>query len=170
MRSTRQPNLEPVQVEAALRKSINYFKGDAESRDIDFDLDLGSREVFVKGLNLAGTFSSLIANSIRGIQNNGVIRIRLELIDDSVRILVEDTGHGIEEAQQSKVFNAFTSYWESEKGLGLGLPLARRQVNAGGGSLHLAPTDSQGACFEIILPALAQRSSEEDGSEEERSR
>ena len=68
----------------------------------------------------------------------------------ALRIAVRDNGPGIGKEQRSKVFNPF--YTTKAKGTGLGMPIAKRIVEAHGGQIALGDTDGCGTVFLITLP------------------
>jgi signal transduction histidine kinase len=57
----------------------------------------------------------------------------------------------ISERERARIFNPF--YSTRERGLGLGLAICRRIVDAHGGEIRVAPGDDGGTIFEIRLPA-----------------
>src|SRR5205085_10450722 len=73
---------------------------------------------------------------------------------DQVAITLCDTGPGIPEELQGRVFEPFFSTKAS--GTGLGLPLVREIALAHGGDLRLRSSPGGGACFTLALPASAE--------------
>jgi signal transduction histidine kinase len=75
---------------------------------------------------------------------------------DQIRIAVSDQGPGIPQDQRERVFEPFVRLEESRSkssgGVGLGLSLCKRVVEAHGGSLSAGAAPSGGARFEIVLP------------------
>ena len=69
-----------------------------------------------------------------------------------VRIMVEDTGHGIAPEILPKLFHAFVSTKPRGKGTGLGLRICRRILEEMGGRISASNRDEGGARFEILLP------------------
>lgn len=64
---------------------------------------------------------------------------------------VEDSGHGIPEADRDKVLRAFFTT-KGTAGTGLGLMMCRRAVELHGGELSYESTPGRGTCFRIALP------------------
>ncbi len=67
-----------------------------------------------------------------------------------VEIIVQDTGCGIDENEQDKIFDPF--YTTKEHGTGLGLSIVYRIIEEHGGSISVKSTKAQGTCFTICLP------------------
>jgi signal transduction histidine kinase len=72
--------------------------------------------------------------------------------DDAVSVQVADHGPGIPEGDLERVFEAFHS--TKPLGLGVGLAICRRLIEAHGGSLRAAHRPGGGALFECTLPLL----------------
>jgi len=68
----------------------------------------------------------------------------------ALRIAVRDNGPGIEPEQRPKIFDPF--FTTKSKGTGLGMPIARRIVEAHGGQIALGDSDGPGTVFLITLP------------------
>ncbi len=101
-------------------------------------------------LNLAG-------NAVK-FTDKGQVLVRIECVDDGMwRIVVSDSGPGIPEDQQEKVFEAFRSLDKSGSksvaaSTGLGLAIARNLVELMGGTIRLESELGVGSTFEIRLP------------------
>ena len=103
---------------------------------------------------------NLIGNAVK-FTRNGVITVETERLVDSqtpemVEIRVSDTGIGIPKADLSRVFEDFatvdSSYRREAGGTGLGLGIARRLVQAMGGSIGLESEFGEGSLFWLRLP------------------
>jgi signal transduction histidine kinase len=84
------------------------------------------------------------------------IRIVGRLTDRHLRIIVEDSGEGIEPQLIPYVFDRFRrseASGQRKVGAGLGLSIARSYARAHGGELLLDPTGRPGARFELVLPS-----------------
>ena len=67
-----------------------------------------------------------------------------------MRVLVEDTGVGFEEAQVERLFQAL--YTTKPDGLGMGLSISRSIILSHGGRLRATPNAGYGATFEFVVP------------------
>lgn len=74
-------------------------------------------------------------------------------------IEVADNGRGIPEAEQKRIFDAFCQVDDADKrsegGVGLGLAISRKLVNAHGGDLLIESAPGHGATFSVLLPVEA---------------
>lgn len=101
---------------------------------------------------------NLIGNAVK-FTNNGEITVevdRLSGLDGTVEIRVSDTGIGIAEADQARIFEDFVtldaSYGRSVGGTGLGLGIARRLAHAMGGEIGMESIWGEGSLFWVRVP------------------
>lgn len=96
---------------------------------------------------------NLLVNASHAIDEKGVITIRLfSLDDDYVCIEVEDTGHGIDEANLAKLFDPFFTTKPVGEGTGLGLSLSYSVAETHGGELSVRSVVDEGTTFRLRLP------------------
>jgi protein-histidine pros-kinase len=106
---------------------------------------------------------NLLNNAIK-FTAQGCIRVHLERTDTaarrSLRVAVEDTGVGISEEDQHKLFAAFARIvgagQRMEEGTGLGLHLSQKLATLLGGEISLRSAPGKGSTFTLLVPELAQ--------------
>ncbi|MWV26909.1 PAS domain-containing hybrid sensor histidine kinase/response regulator [Aurantiacibacter rhizosphaerae] len=107
------------------------------------------------GLRLRQILSNLLGNAIK-FTERGFVEIRVEVIAGQLHCKVIDTGIGISEDAQRKVFEPFTqsdgTVEERYGGTGLGLAICRQLTTLMGGLLELESTEGEGSMFDMILP------------------
>jgi signal transduction histidine kinase len=103
-------------------------------------------------------FNNLIINAVKFSPERSVIRVFAERKGHRLVIGVADSGIGIPEEMQEKVFDVFTQAKRTgtggEKPFGLGLSISRQIVEAHGGNLWLESKVGVGTTFYVALPAL----------------
>jgi len=100
--------------------------------------------------------SNLIINAIKYSQNDGVVEIILSEVDDQLNIVVVDSGIGIPEKEQTRVFERFyrteISRELNPQGSGLGLSIVKNIVELFKGSMQVKSKKKEGSKFTISLP------------------
>jgi two-component system, NtrC family, sensor histidine kinase HydH len=94
---------------------------------------------------------NLMLNAQNAMPNGGELILRGRSEGDRVLLEVIDTGAGIREEIKEKIFQPFFS--TRSGGSGLGLPTAKRIIDAHDGRLTVSSTPGQGTAFTIDLPA-----------------
>lgn len=123
-----------------------------------------NKEYFGQGLNIYGethylsqVFVNLILNAHDAIKEKGNINITTELDNNKdVVITINDSGCGIPEEDQRKVFNPFFTTKQKDNGTGLGLYLAYNVINEHGGKISLKSEPDKGTQITIILPHFVE--------------
>jgi two-component system, NtrC family, sensor histidine kinase HydH len=147
---------EPMDTNAVIRASLEQFKRGLK-RDIALDAKLQEPLPTVRGDTalLGQVINSLLANAADAIPVSGQIRVTSRLAADGrhVEVDVADNGSGIDAANVDRVFKPF--FTTKPRGLGLGLPLARRVLERYGGTLAVASVPGAGATFTVRLATQA---------------
>jgi PAS domain S-box-containing protein len=110
--------------------------------------------------------SNLLTNARHALEERPQPRrVRLTAYADGawVQLEVADNGPGISDDIRSRVFDPFFTTKPVGSGTGIGLAVSRGLVETHGGSLVLAPSEGEGACFVIRLP-LARDASQVSGA------
>ncbi len=97
-------------------------------------------------------FTNLLANAVKYTPKGGMVQLALETNDGLIRVSVSDTGTGIPAEQHERVFRRFTQVGPGKGGVGLGLYIARRIVEAHGGKIGLVSRPGEGSTFFFTLP------------------
>jgi signal transduction histidine kinase len=112
---------------------------------------------------LAQVLLNVVGNAIK-FTDQGKVEVTAKAIDGKYNVDVCDTGPGIAEADQPRIFEEFqqvdVSSTRSKGGTGLGLAIARRIVEMHGGSISVVSTLGAGATFHIVLPVRVQEQRE----------
>lgn len=101
---------------------------------------------------LLSAVGNIVQNAFKFGSKNGLVSIRAFLENDRIKIAVKDDGEGIHENNISKIFLPFTQSGENRSGLGLGLVIAKRSIEANDGMLIVNSVIGKGSTFIIDLP------------------
>jgi signal transduction histidine kinase len=101
---------------------------------------------------------NLLSNAVKFTPAGGRITVAVARNRDTIRISVSDTGIGIPQDEQERIFEKFHRISGPElTGNGLGLSIAREFARLHGGDLVLASTVGLGSRFTVILPVTQTR-------------
>ena len=95
-------------------------------------------------------FINLIKNAIDAMPDGGKLTITSEKANNKVKIAFADTGVGISEENLKKLFGPL--FTTKAKGMGLGLAICKRIVEAHGGTISVESIINKGTAFTIIIP------------------
>jgi signal transduction histidine kinase len=109
---------------------------------------------------LAQALFNLVGNAIK-FTDAGEVRIEVEAKGKSLQFSVQDTGPGIDEPDQAKIFQEFqqvdNSITKVKGGAGLGLAIVKRIVEMHGGRIWIVSRIGHGATFSISIPARLEQ-------------
>jgi signal transduction histidine kinase len=109
---------------------------------------------------------NLAVNSFQAMPDGGKLTIMTQVIDDHIRLVVKDTGIGMNEDVKSQIFLPFFTTKEISEGTGLGLAVVHGIVTSHHGSIHVESTVGSGTQFEIHLPIRVSQEAEEHGQDD----
>ncbi|WP_236025420.1 hybrid sensor histidine kinase/response regulator [Flavobacterium geliluteum] len=152
------PFVLPEIMEEVARNIQTVYKNKNIELSITFDEKL-NKKIVGDPFRLKQVLSNIIGNAYK-FTEEGFIKINADVVygERFFEITIEDSGIGIEKANQKLVFEEFAQANEGiEKkygGTGLGLSICQKIINILGGKLHLESTFGKGSTFEITLPLL----------------
>jgi two-component system sensor histidine kinase FlrB len=146
----------PIRVDDALTVAIASLQPRLRQLKASLHLDLGEADNCLIAGNrdaLAGAFSNLIDNALNHGGEHVNVNISTSIADDDSLLLVfEDDGPGIDPVALPRIFDPF--FTTRERGTGLGLAVVQAVVLEHGGALRAVDPARGGARFEIQLPRL----------------
>ena len=147
----------PVEVDVAalLHEIVDPYRAGLDGR-IDLDLDIASSlpPVFVDRNLISRSLTNIVENALHAMPGPGTLGVSARVQNDWVHIRVSDTGVGMDEEALARAFEPYFS--TKATGTGLGLPIAKRNVELSGGMIAVHSARDQGTSVEITLPALRE--------------
>ena len=125
-------------------------------KEIQLKLDLVDVHIWGDLERLRVVVDNLLSNAVKFTPPKGDIAVSVAERGAEVLVEVADSGPGIPDSEQSKIYQPFyqvdTPYVGPVKGTGLGLSIVKEYVRDHGGRLELADSLLGGACFRVFLP------------------
>jgi CheY-like chemotaxis protein/anti-sigma regulatory factor (Ser/Thr protein kinase) len=149
-------------IEPLLTRICGDHADEARAKDVALVMKRSVAVVHSDPVLLGRILSNLISNAVR-YTDHGRIVVACRPRGPAVAIQVWDTGRGIPQDQQERVFQEYYQLGNAErdraKGLGLGLAIVRRMTDLLDCKLMLHSRVGRGSCFELTIP-LSRRASE----------
>jgi signal transduction histidine kinase len=145
---------ERVLVSDFIEETTVFAAIDAKSREIDLvvpDVELGL-SMDVDRQILAGAVANLLQNAFKFTKTGGRVSLKSFSSDDRILIEIEDECGGLPAGDTEDLFRPFEQRGDNRSGLGLGLGISRRGVQANGGKLSVRSLPGKGCVFTIELP------------------
>ena len=142
-----------VELRRLLEQAYQSRSEEARQRGIAYEREFAAEPVLhTDGDRVLQIVSNLLDNAFAWTPDGGRISLELAAEDGMVAVAVADSGPGIAEHEQERIFRPFWS-GDGSPGTGLGLAIARELAEALGGELELESEPGRGSRFELRLPA-----------------
>ncbi len=154
----REMSVSQIDLAFLIRKVHADKSEDAIDAGVMLELDIIDKEVEVAGEQeaLYQMLSNLVDNAIKYTQADGVVRVRLRTLSRMAVIEVEDTGIGIAEDEQQRIFERFyrvdRARSREQGGTGLGLSIVKHIAQSHRGSVMVTSQVNKGSVFTVRLP------------------
>jgi len=102
--------------------------------------------------NISKVFANIITNAIDAMPGTGTLTITSKTAKGNVKIIFKDTGIGMTEETLSRLKLGFPLFTTKAKGMGFGLPICKRIVEAHGGKISLKSTLGKGTTVIVTIP------------------
>lgn len=139
-------------------KSIAYnYEGKALEKNIVIKYQLENIEALIDKEKFAQVIINILSNAIKYNNGNNAIYIKVFKKNNSINISIKDSGIGIPKSEYKNIFERFyrldKSRGANEKGVGVGLTIAKSIVNAHGGEIEVYSEINKGSELIISLPS-----------------
>lgn len=164
------------EIEPELTDLITYCRDVVEefqftyhkTHQVEFECDERDIRAEIDKRLLRRAFTNLLSNAIKYSPEGGLVlfRVGLDASRTHARISVSDSGIGIPEDDQPRLFEPFHRAGNVDMlpGTGLGLPITKQTVELHGGEIHFETAMDEGTTFTILLPLRQKRTSDDDHS------
>ncbi|MCC9197588.1 ATP-binding protein [Arthrobacter sp. zg-Y820] len=151
----------PVNLAEIVRSGIVSMAPKARANQVDLVTEIPETlTVEVDPQRLAQVVDNLLSNAVKYSPDGGTVRVALSEEGQEIRLEVSDTGIGMDEGEQDKVFTKFfrahRAVTSAVPGVGLGLVITKSILEAHGGGLSFVSSPGQGSVFTVSLPLTAE--------------
>jgi two-component system phosphate regulon sensor histidine kinase PhoR len=152
------PKFETISFDDFMGLILESYEKIAEARNIRIERSWNAHDTVRSDVHLLEmAVSNLISNAVKYTPDDGTVKISLESHDRQYVIVVSDTGIGIPEDEQdrvfSKIFRASNAKIEVPDGTGLGLYIVREAIRVMGGDVTFVSKQGSGTTFTVTLPS-----------------
>jgi signal transduction histidine kinase len=146
---------EPVDLVKLMRESVAQYRPIATDHELVASAPAGAVTVAGDAMRLGQVLTNLLSNAVKYSPKGGLVKITLSAERSTATLAVSDQGIGIQPDEYKHIFDPFRRTAASRElvpGVGLGLSVAKRIVEAHGGRLEVASTPGRGSTFRVHLP------------------
>lgn len=158
----------PVELASVVGAALDTIRPAAEAKGVRLEaaIDPDASAISGDAGRLLQVVGNLLSNAVKFGREGGRVGVALRRVGDSVELVVEDDGRGIEPAFLPHVFDRFkqqeSGIARAHGGLGLGLSIVRHVIELHGGTIRAeSGGPDRGATFVVRLPATRTRSGDE---------
>lgn len=154
--------LSNVNIGSLVEEIFGLFKGDALRRGMNFNIKIDNNigNITADGQRLKQVIANLLTNAFKFTPDGGSVSISAKREGrgeaEAVEIAVEDTGIGISEEEQKKLYQSFkqieSPFTKRHEGIGLGLYLCKRLVKLHNGKIWVESEKGKGSRFAFAIP------------------
>jgi len=147
---------EPVSIQSVIEETVSNISRQSPTHQFAIDLPKQLAPVDVDALRLERILLNLLQNAVKYSPSGSQIRVFAKGEREHLVVGISDEGSGISPRDQAKLFRPFERLESSEpgraKGIGLGLLVCKRLVEAHGGQIWVESEPGQGSTFFFRLP------------------
>jgi two-component system CheB/CheR fusion protein len=150
----RELRAEPVDLKSMLEELVTRFRRDPEMTGVELAIAAPTAVVRADAEQLQIVFQNILLNAAQAMNGQGRIDITVSQVGESWNVAVADHGPGMPPDVRDQAFTAF--FTTKHRGTGLGLPIAKRIVDAHQGTIAIDTPESGGTTVSLTLPAIGR--------------
>jgi PAS domain S-box-containing protein len=140
---------ESVNILGLVKRVLERFPAPA-CVEVSLDLPEGLPKVFADPRQMEQVLGNLVVNAYQAMREGGGLTISAHQQMQMVAIIVKDSGVGISSENMQKLFEPL--FTTKAKGIGLGLAVSKKLVEANGGRIEVSSEPGRGSTFMVYLP------------------
>ncbi len=152
----REPEFSPVDPKVLLEKTAKLLEYDFKEKEITMQLTGNCTQSIEADEDLLlQVLLNLLKNALNASQNGSTIELSCKEDGDTIRITVTDSGKGMSEAEQNRMFDPF--FTTRTAGTGLGLAVSHQIVEQHDGHFEIKSQPGKGTAITVVLPCRPKR-------------
>jgi signal transduction histidine kinase len=152
--SAPQAKLAPVDLSPVVAEVLDPYRAGLEGRiEIVNEVAPPLPQVLADRTLVLRALANIVENALHAMPGPGRLTVAASVDPESVAITVRDTGVGMDEGALARAFEPYFSTKAS--GTGLGLPIARRNIELSGGTIEVESQKGEGTAVRVRLPRIA---------------
>jgi two-component system sensor kinase FixL len=144
------PKREPTRIDSLVRTTAELLQRDQSLTGVKVDIKGSAKPIAVDPEMMKMVFQNLLINGAHAMESVGTIRVDIATAGEQCTIAVSDAGPGIPPDVREKIFAPF--FTTKARGTGLGLPTAKRFIEAHHGQIVVECPPSGGTTVTVCLP------------------
>ena len=167
-----EPDLKRIDTNEVMKSVLQIYATPLSKLHLETELAAGLPDMMADESQITGVLSNLVKNAIEAMAHGGRLEVRTSLAageaegnDTYIRMEITDTGKGIPEDIQDKIFDPY--FTTKAKGTGLGLAIVHRIVADHGGRITFE-TGPEGTTFAVELKAAGEEDHPADATSPDR--
>ncbi len=151
---SNKPALKAMRLDTVVEESVRLLQPMMDSRNVRLSKSMTACELSGDTELMKQVFMNIMINAVQAMPDGGAIDIRMETVNDTVIVSVNDTGCGIPRRDLERIFDPFFSTKDS--GTGLGLVIASNIMQSVGGFIKVSSEPGKGSTFRLCFPVLQE--------------
>ncbi len=135
-----------------VQEVVEFIEPEASSRGIQIvsEYETDAMELVFDAQQMRQVLMNIFKNALEAMRRGGILTVRVQDSHSKVVIAISDTGEGIPEKVQDKIFQPF--YTTKDMGTGLGLAISQQVIHEHGGTIEFESEPGKGTTFYLHLP------------------
>jgi PAS domain S-box-containing protein len=147
----RELKAEPVALTTLIGNTVDMLRRDPTLTGLDIEVSGDGAVIDADAEQLLLVFQNILMNAAQAMAGAGRVRVDIARDDGLWRVSIADEGPGMPPEVRARVFEPF--FTTKSRGTGLGMPIARRVIEAHGGDIQVEAPPDGGTVVVITLPA-----------------
>jgi two-component system sensor histidine kinase HydH len=143
----------PQSLQMVIRHSLKMIEAQAREKEISVQVNLPEniKHIPIDKDTIEQALLNLFLNAVEAMDTGGVLTVSLSQHSNAmIKIVISDTGCGIDEKNQDRLFDLY--FTTKPSGTGLGLPMVQKIMDAHDGEIKITSTPGQGTTVTLLLP------------------